>query len=728
MSEQSRPSEQEQSGERAHEAFKIDVETMQLIRDRQKAAVENAVNRLRTGAGGENNRAGRAAARQEVYGGFDTSVQEFLRRRGISEDDPQFDRQAAYIRRFSVDNMDDHNWYSDTQDEDGTIHISGRETVRVDYEADTNEAGEEVGHDNRPSASEVRDEAHAENERSDGENNNEEEDAAWNENERRNHEESRDDSEGKNADVEDGDGASDSTEEDTSRNETDRQAQEARSTERERLVGEVAKTRSAKHEAFVNRQNAPLFGKRKREAQAALEAAEQAYHEAYKAGMQHDVDDRIRNGVDVAELRNLIQQSINEHITGDADLQHQLLIDRGGKWGELMNKYDQLSTGKKVATGLGIAAVGVGLGVAAGGIGIAAGAVGAGMAVGRFGKGYALGMSKKYRRDAADRQFQLVTDERDLNSSAPEAVLQAGIAELARDSKDKIGATEKVKKRAFIGAFGAVAIGGAVGLGASLASDFVENRPQGWIAGKVGDTVLDDTPKVGASPSRETIDRPEFSSDALTIDRGEGWNQTFREMGIPQSEWNGLLNEVGPDLPDEVAYYDNNAGEWRITMTPDGRMPEEALNAIYDAWQGEGGEAADSGAASTDTNADTDTSTDTDSRTEQPAGDTNADTSNGASGSTEGASVSPEVMAANAGYDVSGNTITLTEAKSINEFATDINRYFGTNIAPAQVPSLLNEVSSSQMYNSTSTLPSGYSLKVDNPNVINYINTWVATR
>jgi len=83
------------------------------------------------------------------------------------------------------------------------------------------------------------------------------------------------------------------------------------------------------------------------------------------------------------------------------------------------------------------------------------------------------------------------------------------------------------------------------------------------------------------------IETIEHSADALTIDKGEGWYQTFEEMGIPKEEWNSLLDRVGDKLPDDVAYYDQEAGEWRMNMTEDGKLPEEVLDMIHDEWQGE---------------------------------------------------------------------------------------------------------------------------------------------
>jgi hypothetical protein len=76
----------------------------------------------------------------------------------------------------------------------------------------------------------------------------------------------------------------------------------------------------------------------------------------------------------------------------------------------------------------------------------------------------------------------------------------------------------------------------------------------------------------------------EYSKEAQTIDSGEGWYQTFREMDIPEEHRAELLKKVGPQLVDMgIGYEDAKIGGYGIYMTPDGKMPEEVLDYIRDA-------------------------------------------------------------------------------------------------------------------------------------------------
>ncbi|MCA9338923.1 hypothetical protein KC939_01095 [Candidatus Saccharibacteria bacterium] len=73
-----------------------------------------------------------------------------------------------------------------------------------------------------------------------------------------------------------------------------------------------------------------------------------------------------------------------------------------------------------------------------------------------------------------------------------------------------------------------------------------------------------------------------FSDAARHIDSGEGFYQTFKEMGIPQSEWSDLLDKVGPRLQEQgIAYPMGDS--WGINMTPSGKMPDSTLRIIENA-------------------------------------------------------------------------------------------------------------------------------------------------
>lgn len=71
-------------------------------------------------------------------------------------------------------------------------------------------------------------------------------------------------------------------------------------------------------------------------------------------------------------------------------------------------------------------------------------------------------------------------------------------------------------------------------------------------------------------------DVPNYSEAARTVTAGEGFNQTFLEMNIPEAEWPSLLQKVGPQLPEWA--YRMSDGSWGISHT--GTLPDSVLQLI----------------------------------------------------------------------------------------------------------------------------------------------------
>ncbi|HEY1085103.1 MAG TPA: hypothetical protein VGE34_00070 [Candidatus Saccharimonadales bacterium] len=75
------------------------------------------------------------------------------------------------------------------------------------------------------------------------------------------------------------------------------------------------------------------------------------------------------------------------------------------------------------------------------------------------------------------------------------------------------------------------------------------------------------------------FDPSEVAHDARWVERGEGWYQTFQELGIPQERWDETLQLAGPELHEQGwSYFDESANEWRISQP--GRLSDEALSTI----------------------------------------------------------------------------------------------------------------------------------------------------
>lgn len=84
-------------------------------------------------------------------------------------------------------------------------------------------------------------------------------------------------------------------------------------------------------------------------------------------------------------------------------------------------------------------------------------------------------------------------------------------------------------------------------------------------------------------------DTLEYSAGARAITPGEGWYDTFDQLGINNSADKASLI-ANDDLMNrlealDVAYPDSNLfGDWGVDMTSDGRMPEPALDLIMDEY------------------------------------------------------------------------------------------------------------------------------------------------
>lgn len=86
-----------------------------------------------------------------------------------------------------------------------------------------------------------------------------------------------------------------------------------------------------------------------------------------------------------------------------------------------------------------------------------------------------------------------------------------------------------------------------------------------------------------------SVDR-DYTQDVRTITPGEGWYDTFRQMGITDCEvQEKLINDSALMQQLEagkLAYHDPSLyEEWGIRMTPDGTMPSWALDLIADTYQ-----------------------------------------------------------------------------------------------------------------------------------------------
>lgn len=72
------------------------------------------------------------------------------------------------------------------------------------------------------------------------------------------------------------------------------------------------------------------------------------------------------------------------------------------------------------------------------------------------------------------------------------------------------------------------------------------------------------------------------STDAFYVKPGEGWYETFQDMGIPKDQWADVLKDAGPKLHDlGVADFNNADGQWWITQS--GNLKPDVLQTIADS-------------------------------------------------------------------------------------------------------------------------------------------------
>lgn len=81
------------------------------------------------------------------------------------------------------------------------------------------------------------------------------------------------------------------------------------------------------------------------------------------------------------------------------------------------------------------------------------------------------------------------------------------------------------------------------------------------------------------NPEVGKLDWSDFNADAHLVHAGEGWYETFDELGMPVEIRDRVLTDIGPKLKEAGwAYYDNSANEWRISQP--GTLPVEVLKII----------------------------------------------------------------------------------------------------------------------------------------------------
>lgn len=71
-------------------------------------------------------------------------------------------------------------------------------------------------------------------------------------------------------------------------------------------------------------------------------------------------------------------------------------------------------------------------------------------------------------------------------------------------------------------------------------------------------------------------------TDSFYVRPGEGWYETFQDMGIPNESWADVLKDAGPKLQDlGIAEFNDASGQWWIAQP--GNLSTDALQTIADS-------------------------------------------------------------------------------------------------------------------------------------------------
>lgn len=248
--------------------------------------------------------------------------------------------------------------------------------------------------------------------------------------------------------------------------------------------GKLDKLREAKRKASVELQGTPLWSRKK------LATARENYQKAldeYKAQFQ----EFLRKLAEFYRTKNVAEDKVNLYLTSetnryareDLEAEKEQLIEKGGLWARLGEKYTQLSTPKKVLAGFAIGAAGAGLGAVLGGAGIAITVVGAV----RMARTYGLGMARLYGRQIDIPEFRLEGSGGDIHAQAANY--------LTKRAEASVEEAKKLRRRAVGLAMASVAIPGVGAAAGTVIAHY--DSLGGFIGGYSGRAVeaaLDHTP------------------------------------------------------------------------------------------------------------------------------------------------------------------------------------------------------------------------------------------
>jgi hypothetical protein len=380
-----------------------------------------------------------------------------------------------------------------------------------------------------------------------------------------------------------------------------------------------------KHASYVRKINTKVFGKKRRQAMADYDAAEAAYSEALMADIARQLDDMQLDDMNDDQRNAAIKELADSQLKDDARQQYEMLLEQGGSRAKFLAEYEQWSLKKKLGFGALGAGVAVGLGFLGGAVGAGTATVTGGLFAYRFAQNHFTAKSRIYRQPSEETGFSY-------DASADAAPEQQIVSRMNYRSRYSIEQAERAKKRAVKVGLGAAALGGAFGaVGAVLhASDIplvgtdhsVGLDDGHWKGGYLehidwdGDVQAADSssPEPSAAPTPDGAETTQPDSPApeahktqeldvptYVVGAGEGWYETFGNLGVDSDHHAELLRQIGPELY-EIGVATPHDGSWWVAAP--GELPDEATSLILEAARDNGWHdaiATDAAAYSADT-------------------------------------------------------------------------------------------------------------------------------
>lgn len=364
------------------------------------------------------------------------------------------------------------------------------------------------------------------------------------------------------------------------------------------------------NEALAGRMKVGYFRRKKKtELQADLSQKRRLLNELRAERNDRFVEQLRSENISDEQIVETLANQTNAGIARQGEDQHEAMI--GNKWyqrqwNKLSERYANAERSTKIATVVIASLALVPVAAAAGTATVAGAGALAGIRVLRT---YHLKKSQLYETSNNPEPIEyMVGDE---YKSVDEVLAEAN-AYPDTIIDERIEKADDINKKAFYGSMGAAAL---VGVGVVVEHwDTVKEVGShvGNYAGRVWDYFNgDDTkaiqvptepvnpgpgtgpevnpprPPVPEIPKAPSFDVAQFA-DASTIDMTEGWYSTFNQLGVtdPGEQYALLHNQsLMNQLKDMgLAYQDNRpeVGGWGMNMTPDGKLPPEALKTIRD--------------------------------------------------------------------------------------------------------------------------------------------------